>query len=73
MFEFVKEEGLELSQEQLDAIAGGDGHGTAWNYYTPCPNCGSDWTRVLNTSDTNPLWFKCGECDYVFTATIEGY
>lgn len=35
MLEFVKEEGLDLSPEQLDAIAGGNGEGNAWNYYTP--------------------------------------
>lgn len=70
ILEFVKEEGFELSAEQLDAIAGGDG-GTSWNYYTPCPRCGSEWTRMLNASDTNPVTLKCAECDYVFTATIE--
>ena len=72
ILEFVKEQGLELTSEQLDAIAGGDGEVTAWNNSTPCPNCGSDWTRMLNASDTNPVWMKCAECDYVFVVTAEG-
>ena len=72
ILELAKEEGFELSPEQLDAIAGGNGEGTAWNNCTPCPNCGSEWTRMLNASDTNPVWMKCAECDYVFAVTAEG-
>ena len=62
----------EISEDNLDAIAGGNGEVTAWNNCTPCPNCGSEWTRMLNASDTNPVWMKCAECDYVFAVTAEG-
>lgn len=57
-----KNEGIELTEEQLAAVSGGCGTSTV----VPCPRCKS--TNVYYCGQN--LWYekeyKCNECDYRF-------
>jgi hypothetical protein len=58
----AKQEGVELTDDQLAAVSGGCGTPTA----VPCPRCKS--TNVYFCGQN--LWYekeyKCNECDYRF-------
>ena len=71
IFELVKEEGLELAQEQLDMISGGDGKGNGWNQYHPCPQCNSDKATVI-AGQNGKAWLQCLDCGHKFLVDWEG-
>lgn len=50
----AKEEGIELTDEQLEAVSGG---GCFDNLQHPCPECGQKW-NILKSGDH----YVCGEC-----------
>ena len=59
--ERIAQEGVELTDEQLESISGGD-----WAGGYGCPLCGSDLTPTTKTdSHGNQLWY-CGMCDDYF-------
>ena len=47
---FVRDEGIELSEKDLDRISGG----TAWNKTGGCPECGTD--RFWISEDGRDAW-----------------
>ena len=53
----AKEEGIELSDEQLQAVAGG---GCTIISFPKCPNCGSVWILQVGGK------WKCLSCDEKF-------
>ena len=53
----AKEEGIELSDEQLQAVAGG---GCTIISFPKCPNCGSVWILQVGGK------WKCLSCDKKF-------
>ena len=56
----VREEGIELTDEQLDAVAGG---GSNWAGWETCPQCGS--TRVTEfLSPDGFAEYSCFNCSY---------
>ena len=61
-FDFVKEEGLELTEGQLNAVAGGSGF---WSE-RPCPKCGSFCTGpdMRKYVDGEPTAFTCFDCGH---------
>ena len=60
----AKEEGLELTDEQLEAVSGGCGTGN----YPQCPNCGG---RETEPKSYNDVWgytiYRCHRCNNCFT------
>ena len=54
----AKQEGVELTDEQLEAVSGGCGKIT-------CPKCGSEniGNNKLNNSNRR---YVCNDCDYIF-------
>ena len=64
MLELAKQEGLELTDEQLEAVSGGCATGN----YPPCPNCGGTETEPKGY---NEVWgytiYRCYRCKYCFT------
>lgn len=60
----AKEEGLELTDEQLEAVSGGCGTGN----HPQCPNCGG---RETEPQRYNDVWgyttYRCYRCNYCFT------
>ena len=61
----AKEEGLELNDEQLEAVSGGCG------YHTPdCPKCGSHNVREIGYStgsDGNFWHVHCLDCNHYWS------
>lgn len=64
MLALAKEEGIELSDEQLEAVSGGCGTGN----HPPCPSCGGTETEPQRYND---VWgyttYRCYRCNYIFT------
>ena len=66
----IKEEGVELTDEQLDGIAGGSWYDTGGSSTPTCPWCGS--TNVVDlgpNSRGNPKGgnsWQCNSCDSIF-------
>ena len=56
----AKKMGRTLSQEELDAIAGGD----RWGTVVMCPKCHECW----NTDSTDRAKFTCPNCGETFTS-----
>ena len=56
LFELAKEEGMEIPDEALEHISGGEG----W-IIPDCPNCGSENTQGYKYD------FKCRDCGYIWT------
>ena len=55
LLKFAKEEGIELSDEDLEKIAGGD----EWSI-PDCPDCGSSNTQGYGYN------FMCRDCGYLW-------
>ena len=59
ILEVANNEGIELTDEQLDAVSGGCGT-------TTCPSCGSSNVSVSQTR--NGSWFnRCNNCNHSWT------
>lgn len=59
----AKEEGLELTDEQLEAASGGSACGDG----TKCPKCGSEDTEIIDENFyCNPI-YKCNSCGCTWT------
>ena len=56
----AKEEGVELTDEQLEAVSGG---GCSRN--VPCPRCNTFSSQDGTDSNGTPM-YKCPECGYRF-------
>ena len=59
---YAKEEGLELTDEQLEAVSGGC---ITWSRPTPCPECKSTNTEWVWTR--RPHHYHCNNCGKDFT------
>ena len=58
----VKEEGIELTEEQLEAVSGG---GCGDIYY--CPRCDKHVTDIFTYTDNPDTHYgRCSNCGYVF-------
>ena len=57
----AKAEGVELTEEQLDAISGGGCKLTL--SIVECPYCGSTWVNFISTKT-----YKCSACNRKFKA-----
>ena len=68
MFKLVKAEAVELTQEQLELVAGGGG---AWSQ-RPCPKCGSYVTGpdMPKYVEGKPSPFVCYDCGHTYLDTI---
>ena len=63
LLKLAKKEGIELSEEQLEAVSGGACSNT--DDCPPCPSCGS--TNVKNKYSGNKVSvFKCKDCGREF-------
>ena len=66
----IQEEGVELTDEQLDGIAGGSWYDTGGSSTPTCPWCGSsDVTHLGANSRGNPKGgdsWQCNSCDSIF-------
>ena len=58
LVELAQKSGVTLTDEQLDAIAGGGGD--SWSDHRKCPQCGSNKIRVA----AQATCFVCEECSY---------
>jgi len=66
---FAKAEGIELTDEQLEAVSGGGG---CFGGTTKCPECGSNDVKtdvketkdVYYNSSTTVYKYKCKKCGY---------
>lgn len=60
ILELAKDMGVELTDEQLEDVAGG----SIWNphdaYSDGCPNCGSHNLQYGNVGQT--MWYTCKDC-----------
>ena len=76
MLEVAKEEGVELSEEQLEAITGGACEEAPASTPTPtqnglrCPRCGSTSITIEHSSDENEysrgISRRCNQCGNYF-------
>ena len=76
MLEIAKEEGVELSEEQLEAITGGACEEAPASTPTPtqsglrCPRCGSTSITIEQSSDENEysrgVSRRCNQCGNYF-------
>ena len=59
LLKLAKEEGVELSEEQLSAVSGGGCFST-----NKCPNCGSDDYKkiVIEEKVDKRIFYKCNKC-----------
>ena len=67
LLELAKEEGIELTDEQLKAVSGGcnsSGHGDELYRGWECPKCGSTNTVVYEGTWTHGATMKCFDCGY---------
>ena len=62
----AKEEGVELNDEQLEAISGGcnKGHGALLYTGWECPKCGSRNTEIYEDTWFHGATTKCFDCGY---------
>ena len=60
----AKEEGIELTEEQLEAVSGGCSTGN----HPPCPSCGGTETEPKGYNDVwGYTYYRCFRCNYIFT------
>ncbi|MBO7573571.1 MAG: Nif11-like leader peptide family natural product precursor [Bacilli bacterium] len=59
LLKLVKEEGIELTDEQLTAISGGCSLTLS---VVECPYCGSTWINFISTNT-----YKCSACERKFS------
>lgn len=65
-FELLDEEGLQLTDEELEGIAGGIGGGNAAGS-VPCPDCRStDVTSVTYKGNVRNVLRRCQSCGAIF-------
>ena len=62
MLELAKQEGVELNEEQLEAVSGGGACGNLNN----CPHCGSENIYKDNNPDGS-AFYVCRNCKKTFT------
>lgn len=64
LFALAKSEGVELTREQLDSLAGGY---PAWEEESQirCPSCGCTWWDQVKSG-----YYKCPCCGSVFECTV---
>ena len=62
VFDLLKQEGVELTDEQLESVAGG--HETSWTGSAICPRCGSTHTYRFRVNGGDKLYSKCYNCYY---------
>ena len=60
----AKEEGVELTDEQLKAVSGGCDTRHTWYTGTTCPKCGSTNTKVYDGTFSHGATMKCFDCGY---------
>ena len=60
---FAKEEGIELTDEQLEAVSGGCGTCTAYNEV--CPKCNS--TKMVRRDLASGTEYECRSCGHKYT------
>lgn len=62
----AKEEGVELTDEQLEAVSGGcgTGHGSFWTTGFKCPRCGGTNTTVYNGTWSHGATIVCSDCGF---------
>ena len=68
MLVLAKEEGVELTDEQLQAVSGG---GCSTSAPVVCPKCGSDQFRCVVARGENYTWCSCLKCRTQWTVNRE--
>ena len=72
LFALAKQEGVELTDEQLDQVSGGVDWGVTENlekiFNSGCPRCGCS-TVLLSEQDGKPV-YKCANCGNVLEAPV---
>ena len=69
MLAIAKEEGVELNEEQLDAVSGGNCVPTLKG----CPKCGSNNLITVDiNSDGSRVKYQCNDCHCLFDHSSEG-
>ena len=63
IFELAKQEGIELTDEQLEAVNGGACSNT--DNCPPCPSCGSSNVKLRQSGNTLKK-YKCNDCGKEF-------
>ena len=65
LYQLAKDEGVELSNEQLEAVSGGICTSTP---DFSCPNCGSKKIKTRYNENSIAEWWNntCEECGYVW-------
>ena len=58
----LKEEGVELTDDQLECVAGG--HETSWTGSAVCPRCGSTRTYQFTVNGSDKRYSMCYNCYY---------
>ena len=66
VLKLAKEEGIELTDEQLEAVSGGcgTGHGSTWTTGVRCPGCGGTNTKVFNGTWSHGATIICFDCGF---------
>ena len=63
----AKEEGIELTDEQLEAVNGGNCMIPSFRSDKPCPICGTYDCQTIRASDTNKvIYYYCNKCEKHF-------
>ena len=62
MLALAKEEGVELNDEQLEAVSGGCG--STWFTGAVCPKCGSTNTKVYDSTWSHGSTIQCFNCGH---------
>lgn len=63
VLKLAKEEGIELTDEQLEAVSGGNCMEPSFRSDKPCPTCGSYNCQTIRIGDDpKPAYYYCNEC-----------
>ena len=70
MLSLAKKEGIELTEEQLEAVSGGCG--TSSTPWPSCPNCGNK-ERVFGHPYQGWYYYRCHECQHEWKRPYNKY
>ena len=62
----AKEEGIELTEEQLEAVSGGNCVVPSFYSDKPCPTCGGHDCQTIYNGDNQVAYYYCNNCKKYF-------